>query len=402
MKESFAVIGIDGGATKVSAWQVEFTDDGQSFTLTSHNAQKSYSEIPGFVKNFTPVPVTEQLSQQAEKKVALTEEERQQGAVYVEACARVVEELAEKLNQKKLLLGLGMPGLKTSDLRGIEVVANGPRIPDYAQTLEERLALVGISLVLPIHRIGSDADYCGIGENYSTDGLFRDVEDAYYLGGGTGVADALKLRGQLLPFDHIKPWMAKTWELKNQQGLSLERFASAGGIQALYASIAKKELQELNAQNIYPLQIAEMAVNGDSAARQTFEQIVENLSELLLERITTLYSGWKNPFEFVNPNKPPLEDTHEFKGTLLQRIILGQRLGELYQSPAGKQILQQPLLDLLREKIKNSPHLDERAKAHYTAIEHIVVASNLREAPALGAGIDAFLNWKNNRDRSNA
>ena len=95
-------------------------------------------------------------------------------------------------------------------------------------------------------------DYCGIGELYASDGSFQNTRNAYYLGGGTGAADALLLRGKLVPFDRIKPWMAKTWELKNHQELSLERFASASGFQFLYSVHSNIPIERLNADNIFP------------------------------------------------------------------------------------------------------------------------------------------------------
>ena len=391
MKNDFILIGIDGGATKVSAWQVQVNPSKNEFTLGTIHAVHSYADLPGFLPDFKPVPVVEQLKQRDQGALELSDEEKQQGAVYVEACAQVIEEIVKKAHTTNVLFGLGMPGLKTADKRGIEVVANGPRIPNYAQLLEDRLMLSNINLVQPLQRIGSDADYCGIGENYSTDGKFKDVQNAYYLGGGTGVADALKLKGKLVPFDEIKTWMAKTWELKNEQGESLERFASAGGMQALYANIAQIPVYELNEKGIYPLQIAEMALNNESNALKTFKLIVKNLSLLLYERMVTLYSGWQNLFSFVNPNRPALQKTHEYLGTLFERIILGQRLGELMQSSAGEQILKKPLLTELKKLIQQSPFLDEQAKKYYQSIEKIITISELREAPALGAGIDAYL-----------
>jgi len=392
-KSDFILIGIDGGATKVSAWQILHSPETQEFSLGKLNATKSYSEIPGFLPDFKPVPVTQQLAERDAGQLNLNAQEQQQGAVYVEACARAIEEIVEQSENNGVLFGLGMPGLKTSDLRGIEVVANGPRIPEYASMLEKRLQLSKIELIQPLARIGSDADYCGIGENYSSEGQFKDVQNAYYLGGGTGVADALKLKGQLVPFDQIKSWMAKTWELKNSDGQSMELFAAIGGMQRLFAEISEQELSELNRQGVYPLQIAELATKNDSNALKTFKLIVKNLAELIYERIVTIYAGWQNMFGFVNPNRPTLQSMHPYKGTLLERIILGQRLGELVPSPAGKTILKEPLLQSLKQLIINSPFLDSPAIEHYQNLEAIVTVSKLREAPALGAGIDAYLNF---------
>ncbi len=191
--------------------------------------------------------------------------------------------------------------------------------------------------------------------------------------------------------------MAKSWEMKAEDGRSLERFASAGGIQNLYAEIAGKDVAELNRQKIYPFQIAAMAAEGDESARKTFDLVVKNLSLLLFERISTVYAGWQGLFSFVNPNRPALSTKHDYLGTLLDRIIIGQRLGELMDSEAGRAILRKPLLEQLSRLIASAEALDAAAKRHYENPEKIIVTSKLRAAPALGAGIDAYLDYQSKK-----
>jgi predicted NBD/HSP70 family sugar kinase len=320
-------------------------------------------------------------------------DEQQQASVLVEACAQVIEEIVEKTQTKKILIGLGMPGLKTENRRGIAVVANGPRMIRYSDQLEDRLSMGDIEFISPIDHIGSDADYCGIGENYSSEGLFRTVENAYYLGGGTGVADAMKLNNELVPFDATKDWIAKTWEMKSQNGLSLERFASASGIQSIYADIAKIDISELNNRSIFPLQIAELAKNGDNSALETFNRVAENIALLLFERISTMFSGWRSLFEFVNPNRADLSTNHQYEGKFFERIIIGQRLGELFEAEAGNEVLQKPVLEQLNSRIESSKVLTADAKTFYSELVKIIQTSKLREAPAIGAGIDAYLTY---------
>jgi hypothetical protein len=312
----------------------------------------------------------------------------------VEACAQVIEDLYKRNGAKKILMGIGMPGLKTADRRGISALANGPRMIHYAERLEERLSQKNVELLSGVDHLGSDADYCGIGENYAAEGLFRNVQNSYYLGGGTGVADAMKLKGELLPFDLAKDWIAKTWEMKSADGRSLERFTSVGGMQAIYAEISGRQVSELTTQNIYPLQIAELAANGDNAARRMIELSVENLSLLFFERITSLYFGSQNLFQFVNPNRPQLNKQHPYLGNVFDCIIIGQRLGELFDSDAGKQVLRNPVIEKLGGLILDSEQLSAEAKDHYSDLNNIIKTSKLREAPALGAGIDAYLTYK--------
>ena len=207
------------------------------------------------------------------------------------------------------------------------------------------------------------------------------------------MADALKLNGNLLPFDQTKEWMAKSWEMKSDDGRSLERFASAGGIQSIYAEISGTELEALNTENIYPLQISELAKKGDKNAVATFTLVVEQLSQLLYERITTLYSGWQSIFSFMNANRAVLDPKHKFTGSLFEKIIIGQRLGELMQTAHGTDTLLKPLMKRLHQLIQDSTILDKKAKTHYANLEERIIISRLREAPALGAGIDAHQNY---------
>ena len=391
---NFLLIGIDGGATKVSGWQIHVNEKDESFLLGQNNAERVYNNIPGFVADFKPIELAKQLAEKEMAQINPTDDEQQQAAVYVEACAQVIEELIEKCNNNRVLIGIGMPGLKTGDKRGIAMIANGPRMIRFSDQLERRLQIREIDFVQHIHKLGSDADYCGIGENYSEDGLLRDVKNGYYLGGGTGAADAMKLNSQLVPFDDAKEWIAKSWEMKNADGLSMEQFASSGGIQNMYAKISRIDRIELNAKQIYPPQIAEMAKDSDNNAIKTFNLIAENLAILLYERITTIFAGWQEMLTFINPNKPELIKDHPFRNHVFDRIIIGQRLGELFASDTGYSILKQPVLDKLDQFIQQSNSLDDNAKKHYKKLNAIIQVSKLRAAPALGAGINAYLNWK--------
>ncbi len=384
------LIGIDGGATKVSAWEIAYNESDSTFSLGNVNSTKSYREISGYIPDFKPVDINIQLKER-DTKINCTSEELQQAKVYVEACSLAINEIVKKTGRNTVLLGIGMPGLKTNDKRGIAVVANGPRMTDYSDMLEKRLKSLDIDLAHPVDHLGSDADYCGIGENYSQEGLFRNFTDAYYLGGGTGVADAMKLNGELVTFDNSKDWIAKTWEMKSIEGISLERVTSVSGIQKTYAELAGKTIEELNSKNIYPLQISDLAKDGDKAAIKTYQIVNQNLALLLYERIVTLNKGWHKLFDFVNPNKPELTQEHPYRKKVFDVIVIGQRLGELFDYKTGAEIVKKPVLDMLNDLIQNSDILSDNVKSHYQNPDNIIKTSKLREAPALGAGIDAFL-----------
>ena len=395
MNGHYLLIGIDGGATKVSAWVVIRDNEQNSFTLGKNHEECAYADIHGFNLDFKPLPIPQQLEDFQNDKATATVLEQSQAKTFIEACARVIIQLAEKIKKKNVLVGIGMPGLKTKDRRGIAVLANGPRIFDYADQVESRVKNQSIAFVKPIAHIGSDADYCGIGEKYARNGSLKGIRNAYYLGGGTGAADALLINENLIPFDHTKKWLAKTWEMKNDLGKSLERYASASGIQFLYSQHSGIDIDVLNRDKVYPLDIANRALTGEKAALATMDELTEYLALLLYERITTIFSGSQNLFQFVNDKREPLETNHIYRGVLLDRIVIGQRLGDLLGSRAGIEMLTKPLVRRLSALIDSSEHLTETAKAHYLhgnqLKDHILFSSPLREAPALGAGIDAYL-----------
>ena len=394
MHEEFLLIGIDGGATKVNAWEIVYDKTNSIFSLGKVNSIKSYRDVSGYIPNFKPVDINTQLSERyAIIKPSLAEQK--QAAIYVEACALAIKDIVKQTGISSVLIGLGMPGLKTDDKRGIAVVANGPRMINYSEQLEKHLERAKIKLISPINHLGSDADYCGMGENYSHDGQFRNAENAYYLGGGTGVADAMKIEGELLTFDNAKEWIAKTWEMKNTVGMSLERMTSVSGIQNTYAEYSGTSVEDLNLNGIYPLQISDLAKQANAAAQKTYQLVNSNLAQLLYERIVTLNQGWQNLFEFVNPNKPQLKQKHPYLDKVFDKIIIGQRLGELFDYKSGIEIVKEPVLKLLHETIQNSNILSESVKTFYNNLNEIVITSKLREAPALGAGIDAYFTEKN-------
>ncbi len=381
------LIGLDGGATKVSAWQIEQTLKG--FVLGSIHSEKTYSSFPPFNPEFTPVDIQTQL-EEINSSIALTDSEQKQGQAFIHAFTDTISELS---SDEEIIIGIGMPGIKTTDGRGIAAMANGPRIPKFCDELEKALSEKSIKLAKPIYHLGSDADYCGLGEEYADTGLFKSVENAYYLGGGTGAADALKLEGNLIPLDETKSWLLKSWEMKNNDNIPLERYASAGGIQSIYSTYSGKSISSLNRDKIFSNIILDLADQGDEAATETFSDISFNLAELLFERIETINAGWSDRFGFVNPNRETPSSQHPFIGTTLDRIIIGQRLGTLLELSEGLGIFWEPFVYHLTQLINESDHIDSIAKSAYLnkkqLNQNLIQISMLRDAPALGAGIDA-------------
>ena len=336
------VIGIDGGATKVSGCVIEKLDH-KTYTLAHPVVDIKYSDHQNFNPEFLPQPIDVQHNN--EDVIAV---EKRQGTVYVETVLKVVQLLTEN---EQFRVAIAMPGLKTNDGRGIRIMANGPRIPYFCDQIQKTL-----NLEHPIQRLESDADMCVWGEEYAENGAIRSVKNAYYLGGGTGTADGLKIKGNLIPFDDASNWIAKSIELKMSDGPSLETYASMSGINTLRQFITDSEIGTV-------------------------------LGALIFERISTIYSGWKNPFSLSRK----LQTDHPFQNTFLDRIVIGQRLSEFLQSEDGESI-RHAMMDSLKKECSNA----DIAISNYYLIDcefdrKRIFMSNLRAAPIIGLGAKVWI-----------
>ena len=144
MKKQPTIIGIDGGASKVSAHVIEVSEDGKSFTLGKGNSVKEYRSYPDFQSNFKPVSLPIQLEQIQNNNIDLTSAEIEQSKAYYSAFSDAISDLIMLTKAKNVLIGIGMPGIKTTDERGITAMANGPRMPHFASVIEQRLSAAGI------------------------------------------------------------------------------------------------------------------------------------------------------------------------------------------------------------------------------------------------------------------
>jgi hypothetical protein len=118
------------------------------------------------------------------------------------------------------------------------------------------------------------------------------------------------------------------------------------------------------------------------------------LAELIFERLWTIRRG--------RPDDPPrglayadLDPDHPFRGTILDRVIVGQRLGRILGQPDYRPFFHDRLAACLAVAIENTH--DEDLIAACLQERHLrpgwLVASRLRAAPALGAAIAAVQRW---------
>ena len=332
------VIGIDGGASKV-AGAVVTKIDSKTFKINGEIIEERYNNQKGYNYNFQPTDI-----QMQKNKSPLSAEEIQQGKVYVNTIISIIEKLMTK---DSTLISIGMPGLKTKNNRGIDIMANGPRIPKLRQTISDHF---GKSI--KIMNLQSDAEMCVWGEEFALNGSFRKINNAYYIGGGTGIADGLKLKNQICSFEKVASWIARCWELKLKNGTSLESIISMSGI------------------------------NEEKNSR---DEIAENLGLLFFERVQTIYSGWANIFK-IDRN---LSSSHSYLGLLIDKIVIGQRLAQYLGSILGKKMLNDAKGVFLKHCHEQGGLLNECFTSKN--IDDKIILSKLRESPIIGLGAKAWL-----------
>jgi hypothetical protein len=204
---STQLIGVDGGATRVRACEVEVLGAPIEVRLRAgpRGAEREYKRIDGF-----ETPAELGLSE-PEQLGEIQPREREQGWAWIEATAQCVLEVSRRRDAKNVLLGLAMPGLKTADGRGLAFARNGPRIPEFAERLTELLVCEGVELAAPIGELLGDGWCAGVGETWGEGGALHGWRTAYYLGGGTGLAEALVLGGELVPLLDVGEWFPPAW-----------------------------------------------------------------------------------------------------------------------------------------------------------------------------------------------
>ncbi|MCP4248376.1 MAG: hypothetical protein GY778_15115 [bacterium] len=378
------LIGVDGGATEVKAHAVRCDQSVEppAYTLLPAQAAQVYRRLPGF----EPVPVAKQLAQRGDGRLDLSEAEHEQGAEWVHAACQAIVEVAQTGPVGPVLIGIGMPGLKTPDGRGIDVINNGPRMPDYLDRLEQGLSSAGIDLLHPVAALGSDADYCGLGEQHAAEGLFRDVENAYYVGGGTGVADALKLRGRVIRFDDIKAWMHKSWQIPSALGPTFEKLVSAKSLNEGYARLTAAA-SSVEGGGRYPEQAA---ADGNPVAMAWMDVIALTLAELIFERLDTLANG-RRALPHRGEAYGALATHHEYRGTILDRVVIGQRVGQIYADDRCRAVFAEHVDRYLAALLADWD--DAGLAAGYLDGDRLrgglLCPSALRAAPALGAAVAA-------------
>jgi hypothetical protein len=188
-------IGVDVGGSGARLWRVH--NEGELWRVEGQGIRLEW-ELSAWV----PVPLDRQLD-----GCDVLADEQREATRRLDRIAGAVEQLGGCTQ-----LALAVPGLRSSDGRGVLVARNGPRIPDLLGGLEQRIGLEGSHLC-------GDGLAGAAGELRGVDGALRGVGSGLYLGGGTGLAEALVVGGQV---SELGADMPKAWRVEVEGGRTLE------------------------------------------------------------------------------------------------------------------------------------------------------------------------------------
>ncbi len=365
MPADAALFGLDIGATRVRASRVLVTRTARGVIARGDGPIES--RVPRADSTFAPLPLDEQLEDVRRGRVTPTDPERQRGLACVDAAVEAVCACLAVTRPRRALLGVCVPGLRTPDERGIAVMANGPRMPRLADELEAALRRRGMELLAPL-RLAGDADCCGLGERYAEGGLLADVEHGYYLGAGTGLAEALLLRGRLLSLDACSDWLLKAWQMVSSAGPTYERLVSAAALNRVYAERLAAAGRPAPAE----CRPERGARQGDAIARQWLAEAGRLLAELIVERIETIREG-RSEDAWRGPDYLRLNPRHAFRGVSVRRVVIGQQLGRLLASGAVRDTLEPALRERLeaRHAVRNPDRLPSPVEFRYSSNDRI-------------------------------
>ena len=355
------LVGVDGGATSVRAHVVSV----QHGLLVPAGASAAATfGTENVAVAFTAVAMQQQLAEQAAQAVQPTPAEQREAQrrarITAAVIAQALGELSIPLDKGSAVrVGVCWPGLKTADGRGIAVAKNGPRCVDLVAELEAALVAEGVALAAPLPALMSDGLACGLGERLAAAGALRDVQQAWYFGGGTGLAEAVVVDGQVLTVDQLGRGWKRGWELQSRTlHETFEELVSARGMDARWRTLSKVMDGASH--------VDDAARRGESSALAVMRQAATAFAELMVERLLKM---------------------HADRGVVLQRIVVGQRVGEWLADEA----LESCLADVLRAELATRLSMDAPAAVLRLWLPEGVdrperlIASRLHAAPAFGA-----------------
>ena len=116
MNENRTIIGIDGGATKISGALIKQIDE-KTFNIFRETCTTFHTENPLYDIHFQPVEVDIQNGEMDNPNLQISEEK--QGLAILENFEKMITAIAGNLEGKKPWIGIGIPGIKSEEKRGI-------------------------------------------------------------------------------------------------------------------------------------------------------------------------------------------------------------------------------------------------------------------------------------------
>lgn len=233
-----------------------------------------------------PVPLSLQL---ADPAPPIAPDELEEGARRLDLLASLVDALCAGA---PLPVALAFPGLRTPDGRGIAVWSNGPRLPDLLEALGRRLGSRSIT-----HEIDGPAG--ALGELHGAGGALRDTRNAWYVAGGSGLAEAAIVDGEVVFLADTS--LPQAWQLVGEPG--------GRTFEDLLAPRRVDEEWERLAGTVAPGFPEQRAAAGDPLARAFLDTLAERLAAYLDRR----RADFRRAF-----------------GTDLERVAIGQRSVPLF------------------------------------------------------------------------
>lgn len=288
------ILGIDGGASKVFSQLYIFKDNNTVIDqLGTYECR--YEEINGHNQSFSPVSLNVQKKEMKDNTYKINNDEKTQAGIVIKAIVKSIEYFT---NDKIDHLGFCFPGIKMKEKDGISIMANGPRNPYMLKELNENIAKK-IGLKIKLKNIYDDSLSCVNGERFSPKGKLREISDAIYIGGGTGIADGILHNKKLIDLS-MNENLKKSWEIIMPNGDTIEECMSLAGLCKKWEKRKPISIELLNDLFDKASEKHEMATNIIETAGQAFQLLIN-------ERINFFKAYGRFP----------------------EKIVIGQRMGQI-------------------------------------------------------------------------
>ena len=137
MSERKNYLGMDGGASKLLIQSITIEQNSNYAYMGDYCQEISYKNFDGWDKGFKPTDIKTQKVISKKNKIILPKKEKNQGNIIIDIISEAYHD-AIKVIGPISSVGLCFPGIKTSDMTGTIIMANGPRIPNFCKKLLEK------------------------------------------------------------------------------------------------------------------------------------------------------------------------------------------------------------------------------------------------------------------------